>query len=109
MEIIYLVGKSLFNARVLEIYFRTCKLQAQDHRDVAIVFLHDGVIVAARGNSFERQLLSLKRAGVRIFFRKEDIIARGIEEEHITPAGEVVTLKQIMEMVVSAPSIVSVL
>ncbi len=109
MEIIYLVGKSLFNTRVLEIYFRMCKLQAQDHRDVAIVFLQDGVLIAARGNSFERQLLSLKRAGVRIYFRKEDLLARGIQEEHITPAGETVSLKQIMEMLAIAPSIVSVL
>ncbi len=73
------------------------------------MFLQDGVLIASRGNSFESQLLELKGYGIKLYFRREDLIARGIQEGRITPAGETVTLKEIMEMLAIAPSIVSVL
>jgi len=109
MGIVYLIGKSLFSSCSLEIFLRTCKLQARTHQDATLVFLQDGVIVAQCGNTIEGQLVDLKQAGVKIYFRKEDLLARGIQEEHTTPAGESVTMKKIMEMLAAATSIVSVL
>ncbi len=109
MQIIYLVGKSPFNTRTLETYFSTCKLQARDQQDVVIIFLQDGVLIAPRGNTLENQLLDIKRDGGKVFFRQEDLSARGIPLPSITTAGTPIDTKKIMGMLANAKTIVSLL
>ncbi|OLS14211.1 MAG: hypothetical protein RBG13Loki_2152 [Promethearchaeota archaeon CR_4] len=109
MGIVYLIGKSLFTSCSIETFLQTCKLQNQKGQTSTLIFLQDGVIVAQLGNVIESQLIDLKQAGVNIFFRKEDLLARGIQDQHTSPAGESVTMKKIMEMLAAATSIVSLL
>ena len=109
MSIIYLIGKSLFNTRILEIYLSACKLQAQGGQQVSIVFLQDGVLVASRGNSFESQLLEMKENGIKIYFRKEDLNARAINGTNVIPAGVSIDTKEMIAIIAEATTIVSVL
>ncbi len=109
MRFVYLIGKSLFNTRTLETYFSVCTLQARGRQEVAIIFLQDGVVIAPRGNTFERTLLDLKQEGIKIYFRKEDLSARGISSAMISSAGVLVDTKEIMNMLAGAKTIVSVL
>jgi sulfur relay protein TusB/DsrH len=109
MAIVYLIGKSLFNDRSLETYFGACKLQARERQEVAMIFMQDGVLIAPHGNIFERPLIDLKRDGVQIYFRKEDLSARGISSATVSPVGMQVDTKKIMAMLAGAKTIVSVL
>ncbi len=109
MSIIYLIGKSLFNARILELYFSACQLQAKEGQQVSIVFLQDGVLAASRGNIFESKLLELKGDGIKIYFRKEDLCARAISSANMIFAGFSIDTKEMMAMIAGATTLVSVL
>jgi sulfur relay protein TusB/DsrH len=109
MGIVYLIGKSPYRLDSFEAYLQISKLQVQEHQATTLIFLQDGVIVAQQGNTLESRLVDLKQAGVNIYFRKEDLLARGIQQDQLTSAGKSVSMKQIMDILAGATSVVSAL
>jgi len=107
--ILYFLGKSPFEHRSIETYYEIAELQARAGRDVRIVFLHGGVLLGRKNNDHEDRLKKLTNAGVKIFFRKEDLAARAITHDSFNNLGTQLDTAEIMKIAAESDSLVSVI
>jgi sulfur relay protein TusB/DsrH len=107
--ITYLIGRSPFREHSIRTTIATAVLLAQNGEKVRAIFLQDGVIVAIKGNQGEDIVQQLSQAGVDIFYRTEDLTARGIDTGKVTDIGQTIDTQEIMAILADSSSIVSLL
>ena len=107
--ILYFLGKSPFEHRSVETYYELAELQARAGKHVAIVFLHGGVLLGRKNNYLEDRLKKLTHAGVKIFFRKEDLDARAITHDSMNDLGTPIDTIEIMKIAAESHTLVSVM
>jgi sulfur relay protein TusB/DsrH len=105
--ILYFLGKSPFEHRSVETYYEIAELQARAGKDVRIVFLHGGVLLGRKNNYHEDRLEKLAHAGVKIFFRKEDLDARAITYDSMNDFGTPIDTTEIMKIAAESDTLVS--
>ncbi|HMF32228.1 MAG TPA: sulfurtransferase complex subunit TusB [Candidatus Lokiarchaeia archaeon] len=106
--IVYLIGRSPFREQTFHTFLKIAESEAQKGEDVSVIFLQDGVHVAWRGNRDDGVLDQLSHAGVHLYFREEDVQARGITD-HLTELGKEISTQEIMAILAESSSIISLL
>jgi sulfur relay protein TusB/DsrH len=83
--------------------------QSREGADVKIIFLHGGTLVARKDNRFEERLRKLVASGVRLYFRKEDLEARAIDNESMNHIGSPINTLELMKLAAQSDTLVSVI
>ena len=73
MGTLYLITRSPFERNSWELASRLAS------SDDALCFIQDGVLAVRGPQTLAAKILELERSGVRVFYLKEDLLARGLE------------------------------
>ena len=107
--IVYLLGKSPFEYRAIQTYLDIGEQQSRSGVDVRIIFLHGGVLAARKSNRFEKRLKKLTDAGAKVYYSKEDLVARSINDGAFNGLGSPINTIEMMKLAAESDTLVSVI